>query len=186
MMLADAFQDDPFWNAVFSDATAEQSEAIYSTPLVYVLTYGEVYAPSSNLEGVAAWVPGKYSEMSNWRMLRSGAMRYGMKMGNQVVQKIQTALNFLENDHKVYMQRKSFLNLQIIGVARQHQGQGFGWMLLDVLIIEIEAENKPLYLETETEDNVRLYERFGFRVIKKVELPLINLPMWEMVREVPK
>jgi hypothetical protein len=38
-------------------------------------------------------------------------------------------------------------------------------------------------LKTETESNVRLYERFGFRTVKTIALPELNLPMWEMVRE---
>ena len=40
----------------------------------------------------------------------------------------------------------------------------------------------PLYLETETENNVAMYEKYGFKVVKKTTLPIINLPMWEMVR----
>jgi hypothetical protein len=37
-------------------------------------------------------------------------------------------------------------------------------------------------LETETEDNVRWYTSHGFEVIKQIGLPVIHLPMWEMVR----
>ena len=41
----------------------------------------------------------------------------------------------------------------------------------------------PLYLETETEKNVSIYERFEFGTLKKVTLPVIDQPMWLMVRE---
>jgi hypothetical protein len=37
---------------------------------------------------------------------------------------------------------------------------------------------------TETKDNVRLYEHYRFSVIKEVVLATVNLPMWEMAREV--
>jgi hypothetical protein len=39
-----------------------------------------------------------------------------------------------------------------------------------------------IYLETEIEENVTLYERFGFRTVKHISLPIVNHPMWEMVR----
>jgi hypothetical protein len=31
-----------------------------------------------------------------------------------------------------------------------------------------------------------MYERLGFTVVKEIALPIINLPMWEMVRDVSK
>ena len=46
----------------------------------------------------------------------------------------------------------------------------------------IEIEGKPIYLETETEENVSLYKKFGFEILKKITLPELNLPMWEMIR----
>ena len=81
------------------------------------------------------------------------------------------------------MNGKPYIYLQIIGVASKFQGQGFGGKLIRALIERSEQHGKYIYLETETEDNVKLYERFGFKVIKKVSLVGINLPMWEMVRE---
>jgi hypothetical protein len=30
---------------------------------------------------------------------------------------------------------------------------------------------------------MRMYEKFGFRVLNQITLPIINLPQWEMVRE---
>jgi len=38
-------------------------------------------------------------------------------------------------------------------------------------------------LETETEDNVRFYEKYGFETVKKTNLLVVDLPMWEMKRE---
>lgn len=55
IVLTDAFQHDPVWNAVFDDATPAQRAYAFETPVRYCLKYGEVYAPSEALEGVAAW-----------------------------------------------------------------------------------------------------------------------------------
>ena len=41
----------------------------------------------------------------------------------------------------------------------------------------------PLYVETETKDNARMYEGIGFNLVKQITLQSLNLPMWEMVRE---
>jgi GNAT superfamily N-acetyltransferase len=63
------------------------------------------------------------------------------------------------------------------------RGQGFGGKLLRALVEESKQVGTPLYLEATTERNVRMYERLGFRLLNQIILPVINLPLWEMVRE---
>ena len=89
----------------------------------------------------------------------------------------------IELDRKAYISGKPCIYLQTIGVATAFQGQGFGGRLLRALIEKSEQTGVSLYLETETEDNVRFYEHYGFTVVKEVVLPIVNLPMWEMARE---
>lgn len=73
--------------------------------------------------------------------------------------------------------------LLVLGVKKAHQGKGLGGLLLRALIEDCERRGLPLYLETETEENVRLYERFGFELIRRIDLARLQLPMWEMIRD---
>jgi len=75
------------------------------------------------------------------------------------------------------------LYLMVLGVATAFQGQGLGTKLMKALVEESEQAGIPIYLETQTETNVQWYEKLGFRQIKQVTLPVINLPQWELVRE---
>jgi len=183
VVLNDAFQEDPVFNAIFTGAAPEQRIAFFTTPVVYCLKYGKVYAPSEQLEGIVAWVPGKYADMNFIRLLLSGAFWPGMKMGTEFSQKIATVFKPIDEDRKVQMRGRDYLYLLIIGIAPQYQGQGFGGQLLKALFAESEQTGLPIYLETETDENVSLYQHLGFKVINKAELPLIDLPMWEMIRE---
>jgi GNAT superfamily N-acetyltransferase len=180
--LAGAFQRDPVWSAVFGDATPEQRAYAFETPVRYGLKYGEVYASSELLEGVAVWMPGALADMTFWRILRSGAFWPGMKIGVTLANKLQPIFRPIELDRRAYIGGKPYLYLQIIGVAPAFQGQGFGGQLLRALVEKSEQTGVSLYLETETEANVSMYEHFGFTVIKKIVLPIIDLPMWEMTR----
>jgi len=182
LMLADAFQHDPVWNMVFGDTTLAQRAYAFETPVRYGLKYGEVYAPSETLEGVAAWLPGTVADMTFWRILRSGALWSGMKLGAQIMGKMQPVFRPIQIDRRETMRGKSYLYLQIIGVAPDFQGQGFAGKLLRALIEKSAQAGVSLYLETETEANVSMYEHFGFTVVKEIVLPIINLPMWEMTR----
>jgi ribosomal protein S18 acetylase RimI-like enzyme len=184
VMLADAFQHDPVWNAVFGDATLAQRAYAFETPVRYCLKYGEVYAPSEALGGVAAWAPGVLAEFTSWRILRSGALWPAMKTGVQLARRMQPIFKPIELDRRAYIGGKPYIYLQIIGVAPAVQGQGFGAQLLRALIEKSEQAGISLYLETETEANVSMYDHFGFTVIKEIVLPIIDLPMWEMTRGV--
>jgi ribosomal protein S18 acetylase RimI-like enzyme len=181
-VLTDAFRHDPVWNAIFDGVDPERRIGAFETPVRYCLKYGEVYAPSAALEGVAAWVPGELADMAPWRVLLSGAMWPGMKLGAKVMRKMMPVFAPIEADRKATMQEKSFIYLFVIGVASQFQGLGFAGKLLRALIDKSERAGLPIYLETETESNVRMYEHFGFEVVKEIVLPVINLPMWELTR----
>ena len=46
--------------------------------------YGEVYATTSNLEGVAFWLPSEKS-FTMWRMIRSGFLSFLLRLGKKVI-----------------------------------------------------------------------------------------------------
>jgi GNAT superfamily N-acetyltransferase len=78
-----------------------------------------------------------------------------------------------------------YIHLLIMGVSQEFQGKGLGGRLLRTLIEKSETEKKPIYLETQKEDNIDFYGKHGFSVKKKIILTEpINLPMWLMVRDV--
>jgi ribosomal protein S18 acetylase RimI-like enzyme len=183
-MLADAFQHDPLWNVVLEEATPTQRASVFETPVRYCAKYGQVYAPSENLEGVAAWAPGEWANMTLWRMLRSGSIWAGMKIGIEIGKKMGSIFRPIEIDRQAIMKDTLYVYLMVIGVSPASQGRGFAGKLLRALIEQSEQTGKALYLETETESNVRMYEHLGFTVVKQIVLPVVNLPMWEMVREV--
>jgi len=187
VVLADAFQHDPIWQKFFKPETRiDQRGVLFESPIKFGLKYGAVYAPSERLEGIALWVPGDSADMTVWRLIRSGAIISGMKamsVCTDLARKPGQILGPLEVDRNAHMKGRSYIYLMILGVATECQEQGFGTKLLSALIEESERARVPIYVETETERNVSMYERSGFRVIDQVPLPIIDLPQWEMVRE---
>ena len=183
-VLADAFQHDPLWNRIFAGVAHKEKRfrAFFTVPLKYCLRYGEVYATSADIEGVIAWVSGRYADMTPWRIFCSGAIIAAMQMGMSAARKLEPVSLPLAEDRRQYMAGRDYLYLLLIGVATTLQGKGFGRKLLKTAIAKTDREGQPLYLETETAENMQMYERFGFRLLKQITLPVVDLPMWEMVR----
>ena len=186
-VLADAFQHDPIWTKFFKDdARIDQKGVLFESPIRYGLRYGEVYATSEHLEGIAIWFPGDLADMTIRRLIRCGAIISGMKamkVCTRLALKQTRIFRPIQADRKANMKGRPYMYLMIIGVASEFQGQGFGGKLLGALIEESELMGVPLYLETESERNVGMYERLGFRQLNRINLPVIDLPMWEMARE---
>ena len=66
-----------------------------------------------------------------------------------------------------------------VSVLPSHQGKGIGTKLLIRFCKEVDACLAPAYLETDTDKNVRFYERFGFQVVGETEIfDIKNRYMW--------
>ena len=66
-----------------------------------------------------------------------------------------------------------------VGVLPSHQGKGIGTKLLNRFCQEVDACLSPAYLATDSDKNVRFYERFGFEVAKETQIfDVKNRYMW--------
>jgi ribosomal protein S18 acetylase RimI-like enzyme len=184
-VLADAFEKDPIWSKLY------EGESDYNKKLSYALEvsarhcrkYGGLYAPSEKLEGVIGWVPGEFDDMTMGRVLACGGMSAAMRMGASISKKMLPVFKPISDDRHKYMAGRKYLYILIVGVRPELHGNGFGGKLIGSVIEKSEAEKIPVYLETETEGNVKMYEHFGFEVLHQITLPVIDVPMWEMLRE---
>jgi ribosomal protein S18 acetylase RimI-like enzyme len=187
LVLADAFQYDEVWQLFFKpDATLEQKSMLFQSPVKYCYKYGKAFALSDKLEGITGWVPGDFADMTAWRLVKSGAIINGIKALSactKLAQKQAKIFKPLEEDRKVTMKGRKYIYLLIVGVKAELQGQGIGKKLLQAPIEESEQAGIPIYTETQTANNVSFYERLGFRQIRKIIMPIINLPQWELIRE---
>jgi ribosomal protein S18 acetylase RimI-like enzyme len=183
-VLKDAFSRDPLWNRLFAGEPGRERKLqdFFEVPVLYCLRYGRVYAPSAALEGIAAWLPGERADMRIGGFLRSGALRAGLRLGLSFGRRLERIFAGAIRDRREHMRGKRYLYLLVLGVRTAQQGRGFGGLLLRSLIEGSERQGLHLYLETETERNLRFYERFGFRTLKALQLPVIDLPSWQMAR----
>ncbi|MFX0207718.1 MAG: GNAT family N-acetyltransferase, partial [Candidatus Hodarchaeota archaeon] len=149
----------------------------------YSLKYGEVYAPTEDLEGIASWVPHTTVEKSLWRILISGAFRAAIKMGNKIGRRIQQLFDQIDTDRREHMKDRSYYYLQVIGVLPEFQGQGYGGRLLKPMLAKADIEGIPIYLETETEKNVNIYLKYGYKTLKEGDARGADFHFWEMLRE---
>jgi predicted N-acetyltransferase YhbS len=73
--------------------------------------------------------------------------------------------------------------LAMLGVDPRWQRQGLGEALMRPVFELADRDSTPCYLEAPTLDNVRYYERRGFRVVAEGAIPESDVRIWMMRRE---
>ncbi|SDB83405.1 Acetyltransferase (GNAT) domain-containing protein [Pelagirhabdus alkalitolerans] len=184
-VLANAFMNDPLKHAFENEANfLKQYQAFFLVPVTYALKYGYVYSPSDDLEGVIVYTRGRYASMTPWRMLMSGAMKYGLQVGREPLKRLDPFMKLSKKDRKSFTSSyKDYFYVMLFGIHSDHQGKGHGKALLQHIIKQADQELLPIYLETETEKNVSIYEHFGFKVVNQHNIPSLNMTFYAMLRE---
>lgn len=182
-LLAEAFKNDPVWSAIFKESDFSKMHYFFEGPARFGLKYGQVFSPSNKLEGVMVWAHSKDADMTIWKGIRCGSFMSGFKVGFKIMSQMMPMFMPLEDDRKENMKGREYIYLMVIGIDPKYQGQGYGGNMLKTLLSEADSKKLPIYLETSTDRNIKMYEKLGFKILKKMTHPIINIPQWEMLKE---
>ena len=182
-MLVNAFWDDPL-NLYFIPES-ENRRRLFSEYLLarlkFAVKYGEVYSTSPNFEGIAAWFPPGMSDLTYIRLLRVGFLKLIRVLGMKTISRMNRVGSHTAKTRKQHLPEPHW-HLFPIAVDPKHQGKRYASALMRPMLDRIQSEGLPCFLETLTEENVSLYEHFGFEVIYKETIPEVELTNWGMVR----
>jgi len=183
-MSARAFQDYPLYNYLMPDASERRNRLHYLLEFLirYGVLYGEAYATSPGLEGVAVWLPPEKSRMTLWRAIRSGGFSIIFKLGMKFISRQWGINDYMSSVHE---HRAPFPHwyLFVLAVDPVLQGKGYAGNLLRAMLARIDEEHLPCYVETEREENVSMYQHYGFKVVEEGIIPGTEIGLWAMLRE---
>ncbi|MFW9878230.1 MAG: GNAT family N-acetyltransferase [Candidatus Thorarchaeota archaeon] len=186
-VLTRAFENDPLFIAYFPDPTKRVKQKYHLMKYVirYCIRFGEVYTTSPKLEGIALWQFKDPAEehkdkpkslFENWL-----SFKLEVSLGG-VVEKVYSIYDYMISTQYELVPLPHWY-LVIIGVDPDFQGKGYGSRLIKPMLSRIDKEQLNCYLDTNIEKNERLYQHFGFKTLKKYQIPGSNVINWSMVRE---
>jgi ribosomal protein S18 acetylase RimI-like enzyme len=184
-VLGRAFAEYDLLRYYFPDETRRRAIAhTFGLIALFIsLKYGEVYATSQWLEGVAAWLPPGKALLGGWQIIRSVPLSILFRFARQRAGRLRAYGRYIDDLHRKLVPYPHWY-LQIIGVAPAYQGQGFSSRLLRPVLERIDREGMPCYLETNTGKNVTIYRRFGFEVVSEDKIPGTEVTSFAMLRKV--
>lgn len=191
-VLARAFQNDPLFAYCFPDPKTSNSKNVIHCEFMILIgmVSGEVYITSNNIEGVAVWHPhgiknqliNKPSKEIIKRMQRVRKEDIADPHLFKMMMIVEEIANSIQNE---YVNIPHWY-LSIIGVDPIYQGMGYANQLIKMKLTEIDKQNLPCFLHTENEKNLKIYEHFGFELIKEVKIPNADFYLYGMIRKKKK
>ncbi len=182
-VLGRAFEDDPIWTATFHEDRLPKLVSMFTALSKTTLAAGGIVEVTPGVSGAALWMaPGRTEGL--WSMLRTGLALPRFAMGLPARER-KSMLAMLEqfDDRRKDLMPSPHWYLSAVGVDPSRHGQGLGSALVRSGMGRADRDGLPMYLETETESNVRFYEHLGFVVLEETVATGLGLPVWLMSRQ---
>ncbi|NVM35526.1 MAG: GNAT family N-acetyltransferase [Candidatus Lokiarchaeota archaeon] len=188
-LLARAFENNPVCIAFFPDPTkrVKQNYHLMKNSIRYCMRFGEVYTTSPKLEGIALWQLEDSREEQQDKPISLSINWFNFVLAvalGKSLEKVRSVYDYVYKTHFTLVPSRHWYFF-VIGVDPNFQGKGFASSLIKPMLARIDKEQLRCYLDTNNEKNVGLYQHFGFKVLKKYQIPGTNVINWSMSRENP-
>ena len=176
-LLAEVFFDDPMY-AWLVPSTKRRKSAItnlFNTACDVLSTADRAAVWTTDaFVGGAIWTPPGQPNPSIAMALRVASdMIFGLRWGMFRQMEVESSLTPINERHWY---------LNTIGVVASERGRGIGSALLAPIISRCDRDRLPIYLNTNTDDNVRFYRGRGFEIIREIDLDHGRMHLYEMRR----
>ncbi|WP_027633665.1 GNAT family N-acetyltransferase [Clostridium hydrogeniformans] len=175
-VLAEGFFYDDLYKMIIPDEE-KRKKLLPIYFMAYVRTFydiSKVIATSENYEGVALIYNSEsikrgfsFLGFMNFCFMNIRMLKYiSFREYKDIMGKIKEA----EEAVTGYKREDNHMHLELLVVGEKYRGKGYGRRLMEHIIEVIEKENRVCVLETNNEDNISMYEKFGFTLVNKTSL----------------
>lgn len=177
-VLANAFFSDPVGEWLFPgpEDRASGLRRLFESELSHIVLPHATGLTNQDRTGAALWLP-----PGHWKVPPLTLTKLLPRFMGLFGRRLSIVLRGLFEVAKHHPDDEDHFYLPFMGVAPEHQGRGIGSSLLMPILQTCDRDGIGAYLEATNQDNLRLYERHGFRVLGEVVLPS-GPPLWPMWR----
>ncbi len=180
---ADAYKDYPLHNW-FTKGKYDPiaSKLIMQISLRTMSEDAVVYADSEEINGFAVWLPFGFTGSKTLPFLANGGMSLILHSGPGIIGRLLTYETYAMNLKKEFTDNYDWY-LYNLSIRKDAQGKGIASKLMRPMLQFCDDERMVVYLETNKESNVGLYQHYGFELMKEEQIPKSTVTHYAMVRD---
>lgn len=145
---------------------------------------GQILCLGSDSEPKAAvlFCAPNYKDAGFFRYIKSGGFDLIREFGIKNVIRMLRFDSFSQKIKK-HWSNESCWYIYSFGVKPKYQGSGYASKLLKPMLAYFDRTKQDCYLETMKENNVSLYEHYGFELVETTTIPKTDITMYAMLRK---
>ena len=179
---ADAYKDYPLHNWFTKGKyDPKASKLIMQISLRTMSEDAVVYADSEEINGFAVWLPFGFTGSKTLPFLANGGMSLILHSGPGIIGRLLTYEKYAMNLKKEFTDNYDWY-LYNLSIRKDAQGKGIASKLMRPMLQFCDDERMVVYLETNKESNVGLYQHYGFELMKEEQIPKSTVTHYAMVR----
>jgi ribosomal protein S18 acetylase RimI-like enzyme len=180
---ADAYKDYPLHNWFTKGKyDPKASKLIMQISLRTMSEDAVVYADSEEINGFAVWLPFGFTGSKTLPFLANGGMSLILHSGPGIIGRLLTYETYAMNLKKEFTDNYDWY-LYNLSIRKNAQGKGIASKLMRPMLQFCDDERMVVYLETNKESNVGLYQHYGFELMKEEQIPKSTVTHYAMVRD---
>ena len=180
---ADAYKDYPLHNWFTKGKyDSKASKLIMQISLRTMSEDAVVYADSEEINGFAVWLPFGFTGSKTLPFLVNGGMSLILHSGPGIIGRLLTYETYAMNLKKEFTDNYDWY-LYNLSIRKDAQGKGIASKLMRPMLQFCDDERMVVYLETNKESNVGLYQHYGFELMKEEQIPKSTVTHYAMVRD---
>ena len=179
---ADAYKDYPLHNWFTKGKyDLKASKLIMQISLRTMSEDAVVYADSEEINGFAVWLPFGFTGSKTLPFLANGGMSLILHSGPGIIGRLLTYETYAMNLKKEFTYNYDWY-LYNLSIRKDAQGKGIASKLMRPMLQFCDDERMVVYLETNKQSNVGLYQHYGFELMKEEQIPKSTVTHYAMVR----
>jgi GNAT superfamily N-acetyltransferase len=184
MVAARAFHNDPFFIHLAPPALLRaRGMAIFMRSMLRNLGPGGLVTNARHqgrIVGIGAWVaPDGYPYPARQQVRQLLGTVHAFLPRPQMMPDGMRYMRAIEKSHP----KGPLWYLAVLATDPEFQRSGVGTALVEPIIDRCDTEGIDAYLETQKEDNLAYYRRFGFEVVDRLSPVTDGPPLWTMRRQ---
>ena len=180
---ADAYKDYPLHNWFTKGKyDPKASKLIMQISLRTMSEDAVVYADSEEINGFAVWLPFGFTGSKTLPFLANGGMSLILHSGPGIIGRLLTYETYAMNLKKEFTDNYDWY-LYNLSIRKDAQGKGIASKLMRPMLQFCDDERMVVYLETNKQSNVGLYQHYGFDLMKEEQIPKSTVTHYAMVRD---